>query len=197
MWTNRIDLKSGYTSRVLSGACGMVYDNDMKVESRPMSNLPMHRAVFVGALLVAACQQPAPEGALTAAEWQLIAASVDSVTRAFEQAERDRDPERVLTFIAPDFYMYVDGVRADYETTVPGIRGIASFLHFEPGWENVEVRVLGPEAALVSFAFRDSIITESGELLLARGATTLIWERRDGEWRVVYADADHYPVSSD
>lgn len=157
----------------------------------------MHRIIFVAALLIGACQQPAPEPGPTAADHQLIAATVDSLTRVFEQAERDRNPERVLGLIAPDFYMYADGVRADYETIVAGIRDISTFQHFEPGWENLEVRVLGPEAALASFTFQDSIVTGSGEVLLASGATSLIWERRDGEWRVVYADADHYPVASD
>jgi ketosteroid isomerase-like protein len=144
-----------------------------------------------------ACQQPAPELVLTAADEQLIVTRVELLTGAFEQAERDRDPERVLALIAPDFYMYADGVRADYDEIVAGIRDIASFQHFEPGWANLEVRVLGPDTALATFTFRDSIVTGPGEVLLAGGATTLIWERRDGEWRVVYADADHYPVSSD
>jgi hypothetical protein len=169
----------------------------MKVESRPPYIPPVHRIVFVAALLVAACQQPAPEPGPTAADHQLIAATVDSLTRAFEQAERDLQPGRVLSFLSPDFYMYADGVRANYGEVVTGIHEISTFQHFEPGWENLEVRALGPGAALASFTFRDSIVTASGEVLLAGGATTLIWERRDGGWRVVYADADHYPVSSD
>ena len=67
--------------------------------------------------------------------------------------------------------------------------------HFEPGFAEVEVRVLGHDAALVSLTFRDSIITASGDLLQFQGPTTLIWERLEGQWRLVYADADHYPVS--
>lgn len=166
----------------------------MRIESWT-ARLPTHRIAFVTALLAGACQQPAPESVLTAADERLVEASVDSLTRAFEKAERDRDPDGVLALIAPDFYMYVDGVRADYDEVALGIRDIASFQHFEPGWENVEVRVLGPQAALASFTFRDSIVTGPGEVLLAGGATTLVWERRDGRWRVVYADADHYSLS--
>jgi ketosteroid isomerase-like protein len=157
----------------------------------------MRQIVLAGTLFIAGCQQPAPEPGAIVADRQAIVATVDSLTRAFEQAERDRQPGRVLSFIAPDFYMYADGVRANYGEVVTGIHDISTFQHFEPGWEDLEVRALGPDAALASFTFRDSIVTASGEVLLAGGATTLIWERRDGGWRVVYADADHYPVSSD
>ncbi len=165
----------------------------MQTESRATC-LRAHRIILVAALLMGACQQPAPEPVLTAADEQLIVATVESLTGAFEQAERDRNPDGVLALIAPDFYMYADGVRADYDEVVAGIRDIASFQHFEPGWANLEVRVLGPHAALATFTFRDSIVTGPGQVLLAGGATTLVWERRGGEWRVVYADADHYPV---
>lgn len=165
----------------------------MRIDSRP-SQRPLHRTLFVAALLVTACQRLAPEPVLTAADEQLIVATVDSLTRAFEQAERDRQPGRVLSFLAPDFYMYADGVRANYGEVVTGIHEISTFQHFEPGWEQLEVRALGPDAGMVSFTFRDSIVTGSGDVLLARGATTLVWERRNGEWRVVYADADHYPI---
>lgn len=163
----------------------------------PTYTLSMHRIVFAGALLMGACQQLAPEPRSPTADHQGIVATVDSLTRAFEQAERDRQPGRVLSFLAPDFYMYADGVRANYGEVVTGIGDISTFQHFEPGWEDLEVRVLGPDAALVSFTFRDSIIAASGDVLLAGGATTLIWARLDDKWRVVYADADHYPVLSD
>ena len=118
----------------------------MQIESRP-ARQPMHRTVFVAALLATACQQPAPapERGLSASEEERIVATVESLTAAFEQAERQRHPERVLALIAPDFYMYADGVRSDYEEVVAGIREIASFQHFEPGWANLEVRVLGPD----------------------------------------------------
>ncbi len=165
----------------------------MQLESRP-AHLLMRRIVVAAALLVAACQQLAPESSSTAADNQHVVAIVDSLTRAFEQAERDLQPGRVRSLLSPDFYMYADGVRANYGEVVTGIDEISTFQHFEPGWDNLEVRALGPDAAMVSFTFRDSIVTGSGDVLLAGGATTLVWERRDGEWRVIYADADHYPV---
>jgi hypothetical protein len=131
-------------------------------------------------LLLAACGPgTAP---LTDAERATVTASVDSATRAFEAAAQ--------------FYMYVDGVRSGYDSVVAGIRRtMPSFQHFEPNFGNVEVIVLGRNAAVVSMTFHDSIVAETGDLLRLRGPTTLVWERRATDWLIVYADADHYPDS--
>jgi hypothetical protein len=48
--------------------------------------------------------------------------------------------------------------------------------------------------AISSFLFRDSVLTSAGELIRSHGSTTFIWERRKGEWRVRFGDADHYPT---
>ncbi len=148
----------------------------------------------LSAVVVIGCQTTAP---MSDAERRGIATSIDSATRAFEAAERARDPERVLAHLAPQFYMYVDGVRTDYDEVAAGIQGtIGTFAHFEPGFANLEVLVLGRSAGVASFTFRDSIVTETGDLLQATGPTTLVWERRGEDWLITYADADHYPVGS-
>ncbi|NIM49131.1 MAG: DUF4440 domain-containing protein [Gemmatimonadales bacterium] len=132
--------------------------------------------------------------ALSEAERAAIAAAVNSATHAFEAAERARDAERTIAHLAPDFYMYNDGVRVFYDSVVASIRRtMETFQHFEPGFANVAVRVLGPDAALVSFTFHDSIVTTAGQTLRFTGPTTLVWERRGADWLIVYADADHYP----
>lgn len=130
-----------------------------------------------------------------AVERAAVVAAVDSAVRAFEAAERARDVERTISHLAPDFYMYTDGVRTSYDSVVASIRNsMPTFDHFEPGFASVEVVALGPNAALTSMTFHDSIVTTSGELLRFTGPTTLVWERREGDWLIVYADADHYPV---
>jgi ketosteroid isomerase-like protein len=145
--------------------------------------------------LATACgtAEPIP---LTEAERQAIASSVDSATRAFEDAERDLDAGRVVAHIAPDFYMYNDGVRVGYEPTVQMIRqNFMTLQHMEPGFANIEIRVLGRDAALATFTFRDSIVDGTGASFSFRGPTSLIWERRGTDWLITYADADHYPVA--
>ena len=130
---------------------------------------------------------------LTDAERQAIAASVDSATRAFEAAQRALDAERVVSHLAPDFYMYTDGRRVVYDSTVAQIRQtIPTLQHLEPGFADIEVIVLGRDGAVVSFTFRDSIVDASGTTFGFRGPTTLVWERRGTDWLIKYADADHY-----
>ena len=60
-------------------------------------------------LAVAACV-PADAPPFSDAERAEVAAAVDSAVRSFRQAEVDRDAERALAHLWPDFYMYADGV---------------------------------------------------------------------------------------
>ena len=122
-----------------------------------------------------------------------IAASVDSAMVSFQEAERALDAERVIAHMAPDFYMYSDGVRVDYNSTSAQIRQFMSTLqHFEPGFANIEIKVLGRDGAVVSFTFRDSVVDGSGTTMQFRGPTTMVWQRRGADWLITYVDADHY-----
>jgi ketosteroid isomerase-like protein len=122
-----------------------------------------------------------------------IAASVDSAMRTFQQAERDLDVERVIDHMAPDFYMYNDGVRVDYSSTTTQMRQFMTTLqHFEPGFANIDIKVLGRDGAVVSFTFRDSVVDGAGATMQFRGPTTMVWERRGLDWLITYVDADHY-----
>ena len=140
--------------------------------------------------MVAGCASARP---LTQEERDEIGTAVDSATRSFQEAERARDAERIIAHLAPDFYIYVDGVRNSYAQSSEMIRQAMPTLHvFEPAWNDLEIRVLGRNAAVASFVFRDSMVTVDGDVTVTTGPTTLIWERRGDDWLVVYADADHY-----
>jgi hypothetical protein len=118
--------------------------------------------VLLSLALAAACG-PAEPVPLTDAERQLIATSVDSATRTFEDAERALDAERVVAHIASDFYMYNDGVRVGYDSTVQMIRqNLVTFQYMEPGFADIEIKALGRDAALATFTFRDSIVDATG-----------------------------------
>ena len=154
--------------------------------------------VGFGALALSLTGGCAADGAtLTDAERAAIEHSVDSATRSFEAAERARDGERLVAHLAPDFHMYNDGVRLGYDSTVAMIRGTMGALQFfEPGFADIEVMVLGPDAAAVSFTFQDVVITAENDTLRAQGPTTLVWVRRGADWLIRYADADHYPATA-
>jgi ketosteroid isomerase-like protein len=113
---------------------------------------------------------------------------------AFLDAQRRRDPEAILAFLAPEFYMYVDGARSDYETVAAQIRAtMPSLQKLETTWSDVEVTVLARDHALVSLVFRDAVTDGAGSTTRLRGPTTLVWRLHQGNWVILYADADHYP----
>jgi ketosteroid isomerase-like protein len=135
---------------------------------------------------------PAP---LTDVARNSIAAEIRAATDGFREAQLARDPDRTIAYIAPDFSMYLDGARASYDSVVASIRrSMPALAHIASRYSDLSVRVLSHDAAVVSFTFRDSIVTTAGMTLLFTGPTTLVWERQGDAWRIVYADADHYPI---
>ena len=135
-----------------------------------------------------------PGESLSDDERSQIEGSVLAAVDAFADAERRRDVEAILALIAPDFYMYADGARVDYESVAAQIRSTMPALQrFETTWSDVEVTVLARDQAFVSLVFRDVVTDGDGVTTRLRGPTTFVWSLRDGSWRIIYADADHYP----
>ncbi len=125
-----------------------------------------------------------------------VTRSVDSALQAFAAAERSRDAERTVSHIAPDFYMYNDGNRVGYDSVAAQIRRtFPAMQRFDFTWEDIDIRLLGPQHAFVTFTFRDHITMNDGSTLRFRGPTTLVWERRGDDWLIIFADADHYADS--
>ena len=129
-------------------------------------------------------------------EGESVTVAVQSATEAFLDAQRARAPEDAIRLLAPEFYMYADGVRLGYDSVAAQIRRtLPALTALEPTWERVEVRPLGPNHALVTATFRDFIIGAEGDTSRLRGPTTLIWRRYESGWKIIYADAVHYPDS--
>lgn len=122
-------------------------------------------------------------------------AAVDSALQSFVAAQRAIDGDRAAAHMWPEFTMLQDGRQATHEEVVEQIRGTFPAIEaFTTEWTNVQLRVLSPTLALTSFHFRDSIVMTTGELIRSQGPTTLVWERRGPDWRILYGDVDHYPV---
>lgn len=124
-----------------------------------------------------------------------IVAAVRDAVWSFHAADTARDAEAVIRLLWPDFTMLADGARLEYDQVVMASREFLGGLAlFHTVWSDLEVTALGQDAAVASFQFRDSIVTKTGVLVRNRGTTTFVWQRRNGEWRVLFADADHSPV---
>jgi len=158
---------------------------------RGLQLLPLIAATVMGCGEGSSNQANGPE----AADTSHVSAEVEAAVWSFHAADTARNAEAVIDLLSPEFYMFVDGARNDYEGVVTGTRQfMASLDHFSTEWTDLRIIPLGGDYAVASFTFRDSIETKAGELIRNTGPTTLIWERNDGTWRIAYADADHYPV---
>jgi len=125
-----------------------------------------------------------------------IVAQVEAAVWEFHAADTARNAEGVIALLWPEFSMLADGQRLDYGRVAQGSRAFMATLEsFHAEWTDLEITPVGSNAAVSSFLFRDSIVTREGELIRNRGPTTLVWQRRGGEWRVLRADADHYPLA--
>jgi hypothetical protein len=148
--------------------------------------------ILVLSCLVSACDSEDDFDADDRAE---VTAAVDSAVRAFEAAQRGRDAAAAVALLAPEFYMYTDGVRTGYDSVAASIRrSFPAVRYLDPGFQDVRVHPLSENSALSSFRFRDSLVTGDGVSQRFTGATTLLWERRDGRWLMTYGHADHRPV---
>lgn len=124
-----------------------------------------------------------------------VAAQVEEAVWRFYAADTSRDAEAVIALLSPEFYMFADGNRTGYQEVVDGTRRFMnSITLFHTVWTDLRITTLGPDHAVSSFTFRDSIRTVDGLLPRKQGPTTFVWERADDGWRLLYADADHYPV---
>lgn len=122
-----------------------------------------------------------------------VVEQVEAAVWAFHAADTARNAEGVIDLLWPEFTMLVDGRRLTYPEVAAGSREFMATLEsFHTEWSDLEIVSLGSDAAISSFVFRDSIVTRDGEVNQAHGPTTFVWQRRAGEWRVLFADADHY-----
>ena len=113
----------------------------------------------------------------------------------FHAADTARNAEAVIALLWPEYEMLVDGQRTGYDAIAAGSREFMAGLEtFHTVWSDLKVVPLSSDLAISSFVFRDSIVTKSGDVSLSQGPTSFVWERRNGEWRLRFGDADHYPL---
>jgi hypothetical protein len=60
--------------------------------------------------------------------------------------------------------------------------------------DEISVRVLGPNAVLLAAAVHGTTIEANGESRSERTATTTIWIRVDGVWKIVHGQNSGQPM---
>lgn len=162
---------------------------------RPAAGLRLARSLVLVLLLSTCVDQPELPDDTLHFDPSLIGQQVEAAVWAFHAADTARDAEAVIDLLWPDFTMLADGNRLRYSDAAAGSREfMASLELFHTEWSDLEILPLGPDVAVASFQFRDSIVTLTGDVIQSQGPTTFVWQRRDGVWRVLFADSDHYPI---
>ena len=125
----------------------------------------------------------------------LVKTQITKMIWEFHAADTSRNAQGVIDLLWPDFTMLADGNRTSYDNVATGSKQfMASLDHFHAEWSDIQIISLSDEWALSSFIFQDSLVSKTGTVTQNRGPTTLLWQKRDGEWRILFGDADHYPV---
>ena len=142
-------------------------------------------------LLLSNCQQQVASADMdTAAIIEEVKLQVD----AFHAADTSLNAQGVADLLWPEFSMLADGNRVSYEEVRTGSQAfMASLETFHTEWADLKIIPLSNHHAISSFIFTDSIVAKDGTLTQARGPNTFVWEKRKEVWKVIYADADHYP----
>lgn len=126
---------------------------------------------------------------------QELIKQVETQVRAFHTADTSLNDRAILSLLWPEYTMLVDGNHISYNDVKAGTgKFMANTKAFYTQWQDLRIIPLGNEHAISSFIFTDSIIANDGTITRSKGPNTFVWEKRNEEWRLIYGDADHYPV---
>ncbi|NNC71006.1 MAG: nuclear transport factor 2 family protein [Flavobacteriaceae bacterium] len=124
-----------------------------------------------------------------------VVVQVKKQVKAFHAADTALNAQGVIDLLWPEYTMLVDGKYIDYEEVITGsISFMASLDVFHTEWKELRIIPIGNSHAISSFIFTDSIVAKDGTITQSRGPNTFVWEKRDGVWKVIFGDADHYPI---
>lgn len=149
--------------------------------------------------LLVACASNASNGReqpLSDAEKRAIAKTVDSLMHAYLDAVAAKNADAVIAYYAndPEFMAYFDATPMNYETIATTVRGMFGGLRavkLEP--VTVSVTVLGRDAAVAGFPFREAFMDTAGRVTPLRGTASWTWKRSGDQWRIIHGDAVHLP----
>ncbi len=150
--------------------------------------------VFRIALAVAwatACAQPGA-APLTDSDRAAIADSVTAGMRAYEDAIKAKDVQRVLGLYGDSAqFRFIDNETvvsyAALRSMLPQLFG--SLRSYGGGFGSIHVNVLSRDVALADAPYVDIFTDTTGAVTRIRGAVTWIWLRGPGGWRIVHGQA--------
>lgn len=149
--------------------------------------------ILVVATIASGCA-PADSGQMTAEREAALADTLRALTHQVDSAFRALEPEPYLALYSEDTHFYYDGShlpRKKFEAVVR--KEMGAFEEFSTTMMEPQVEVLGPDAGVVSFRYRGEAVDTAGNSQKLTAAITAVFERRDGEWKVVQAHESFPP----
>lgn len=146
--------------------------------------------LLLGSFLIGCDRQDTPE--LSQERRTAVADTVRSLIRTSPFP----DPAPYLQLFGKDAPFYTEGARlsrAEHEKGVHEEAETSSPKNLEFTKTEPEVDVLGPRSAVASMLIRGQVTDSAGERRKISGAITLVFQLRDGEWKVVQAHESSAP----
>ena len=158
-----------------------------------MRRIPLNgRWLLLASLVLHGCRTNSAPAEFTPSE---VSSEIERLVHQFEDANTSLDPDQTVSMLWPEFQMRVDDRWTTYQDLADGSRDyMAALASLHTVWSDLRVVPLSNEYAIASFSFRDSIVANDGTVRLSQGPTSLVWENRQGVWKMIFGDADHYPV---
>lgn len=143
------------------------------------------------------CSKQSPSVGFNSNEKDIVIQEIENAVWEFYSADTAMNSTKVMNLLWPECSMLIDGNRISYTDISKGSKEfMGSLVLFHTEWQDLQIIPISQNVGVSSFIFKDSIINESGVLTQAQGPNTFVWQKRDNEWKVLYGDADHYPVTN-
>lgn len=158
------------------------------------------RLLLIGLLvgIVGAGCSSVERGQLSSEREAAIADTLLSLTRQVDTAFTQLEPGPYLRYYSEDAHFYYRGAhlpKKKFETVVR--REMAAFERYSTEILDPRVEVLGPNGGVVSFRYRGQVADTTGDTRSVSAAVTLVFERRNGQWKVVQAHESFVPSQGD
>ncbi len=137
---------------------------------------------------------PADSGQMTAEREQALADTLRSRAEQVDAAWEQLEPGPYLGHYSDDAHFYYNGShlpRKKFEAVVR--KEMAAYEKFSTETMEPQVEVLGPDAGVVSFRYKGQAVDTAGTSQSLTAAFSLVFERRDGDWKVVQAHESFPP----
>lgn len=170
------------------GGSGTRTSSPLPFEGDPLALAVVAAATLAVSAAAVGCAGPErPADELTAQQEQAVADTIESLTENLASTWGELDPDAYLQLFSDDVQFYFQGWndREQFEESVRQI--MPAYREYPMEITDQRIEVLGRDAAVATLTYRAEPVDTAGRSREGKAAFTLVYERRDGSWKVVQA----------